>query len=1121
MNYIINSLLKLFRNVSIAVHFVVFCYVFFINIFHTYGNTVTENEATVINYTNIDGLSGNGITTIFQDSQGYIWIGTPDGLNKFDGYTFTVYRHEIDNLNSISGNHIQCITEDPEGNIWIGTIGNGLNKYDRKTNHFTTFHSGPLSSVVIPEDNILGVHFDLDSTLWVKTENYLFNMNPRNLTVSSNVLYSGVFMYLEKYRVPIYSYSDQYIWVATKDGLSQFNKNKKLYARIPMSADTSIAANQLGPVTSIVKLKENTFLIGGIQGLYHFIQGKNGTFKSDPISIPDGRLKVIHSTVQLSDGRIWIGTNSGLRELEYNEKENKIWFDSSSFFNQLQNQITNDEVVCLLEDNSGLLWVGTKYNGLLKVDFKPQKFKQVSKIAHDPKELKGIDILSIYVDEDKIWLGTAGKGLKILDRKTREVKSIVLNNDLHQRGEDMVLSLYEDSKAQLWIGTNKGIFIYNKKKGVIKEFYSPNNADIESLIKHNSINTFEEDEIGNIWIGTQLGLYRYDGQEIKGYFAEPDNPHSIASNEINALFFDSDSILWIGTTEGINYTLAGDELIQEFGISLLDESYILSICEDNLKRVWFGSRSGITYFDKKTNNFGYYSQIDGLANDEVNGIVCDLNNGVWLSTNKGVSLITVDDNILNYDMSDGLPGYAHNRGAAAITSSGEIYFGGVKGPVAIYPDSILLNNNKPNVIITSVEFQYKGNKVEKIWPEDGKISLKYRRNSILKLSFAVMEFTEPSKNMFQVFIDGFDDDWRPVTHENEINISNLPPGDYTLFLKGANNDRVWSDSMIKLLIEVEPPLWMSRYAYAFYLIAFIFLIQSIINYRIRHYKKAYKVLQENATDKKKIEAQKEQLFKINQNLTDSIFYAKRIQESILPSEKRIRQVFPESFVYFRSKDLVSGDFYWLHESGDKIFIATVDCTGHGVPGAFMSIIGYNMLKGIITGEKESCPAKILDQLSKDVISTFKKEAGNKDEDDLSVNDTMDIALCVIDKKEKKLTFAGAFNPLYLVRNNEVLIYKGDRFAIGYQSDENIHFSKHEIKLEKEDIIYIFSDGYADQFGGLEGKKFKYRRFRHLLLNIHKLSADEQKAILHQKLEDWMNDYDQVDDIIIMGMRPLV
>jgi ligand-binding sensor domain-containing protein/serine phosphatase RsbU (regulator of sigma subunit) len=1090
-------------------------------VFHTQGNKLAKYDVTVNNYTNYDGVSGNGVTTIFQDSQGYIWVGTQDGLSKFDGYTFTVYRHEVDNLNSISGNHIQCITEDPEGNVWIGTIGNGINKYDRKTNQFTSFHSGPLSPVVIPEDNILGLRFDLDSTLWVTTENYLLHLNTKKLTFSSYALYSSIFESQDKFEMPIYSFNDQYIWVATKDGLSQFNKAEGLYARIPTSSGAQMPANQIGPVTSILKLDENSLLIGSVQGLYHFIQKEDGTFFNYQISIPDRRLNVIRSAVRLSNGQIWIGTNSGLRLLQYDGKHHKIWFDASNYFNQPESQITNNEVVSLIEDKSGLLWVGTKYNGLLKVDFKPKKFNQVSKIAMNPHEIAGVNVLSVHVDNDKIWLGTAEKGLKIIDRKSGNVKSIILNKDLHQIGEDKVLSLFEDSKAKLWIGTNRGVFIYYKDRGVIEELLLPNEKDLESINKYNSINVIEEDGYGNIWIGTQLGLYKYNGEEIKSYFAESDNPYSISSDEINALFFDSDSILWIGSSEGINYISAGEELIQGFGISLLDESYILSISEDALKRVWFGSRSGVTCFNKKTNSFGYYSQIDGIANDEVNGIVCDLNNGVWLSTNKGVSLITVDDKIFNYGISDGLPGYTHNRGATAITPSGEMFFGGVKGAVSIHPDSVRLNTFAPNVILTSVEFQLKGKETETIWPEKGEMTIKYRRNSILKIGFAAMEFTESSKNLFQVFIDGFDDDWRPVTNKNEINISNLTPGDYTLFVKGANSDKVWSDSVVKLRIKVVAPLWMSNYAYAFYLIAFIFLIQSIINYRIGHYKKAYKVLEEKATDKKKIEAQKEQLSKINQNLTDSIFYAKRIQESILPSEKRIRQVLPDSFVYFRPRDLVSGDFYWLHESGDKIFIAAVDCTGHGVPGAFMSIIGYDMLKSIIVGGKESCPGKILDQLSLEVISTFKKDASNKGDEELSVSDAMDVALCVIDKKERKLSFAGAFNPLYLVRDNEVFVYKGDRFAIGYQSDESIHFSKHDIKLEKEDIIYIFSDGYADQFGGLEGKKFKYRRFRHLLLNIHKLSADEQKAILHQKLEEWMSGHEQVDDIIVMGMRPLV
>jgi len=915
--------------------------------------------------------------------------------------------------------------------------------------------------------------------------------------------------------------------LGTLNGVSQFNKKEKLYERLNIvkkDKDT----NELGLVTSMIPLSPESVLIGGSNGVFHFKQSVDGKFSQEKIGISGVGSNVINFAIRNSKGGVWLGTKSGLRLLDYDHERNILHYNSSSYFNRIENQITHDEVRCLYEDNSGLLWVGTKYEGLLKVDFKPKKFKCIQEGSSIYAEFKKNDIKSIYVDgEEKIWLGTAKKGLRVLELNNGNDYNFIVNKFLDLLSEDMVLSMYCDSKNRFWIGTTNGIFLYFLDKGTISEFSYAGSRKFQSLLKNNRINSIQEDTYGNIWFGTQFGLYKYNGYNISNYFADNITNGSICDDEVNALFVDSDGILWVGTSKGLNFwdkenntfSGIGNSRIDRDSAFVLSNKFVLSIAEDRDKKLWIGTRCGVTYYNKKSNDFGFYTHIDGLANDMVNSVLCYGSN-VWLSTNKGVTLIKSDGSIFNFDTSDGLPGYVFNRSAASKSNSGNLYFAGVSGIAYLQSDSINFNLKMPDVIISSVDLFQKGKIIKRFKDVGDHISLKYRKSSMLRVKYAALDFTEPIKNKFQIYLEGFDDDWRPITTSNEINISDLPVGEYTLHIKGSNSDSIWTDSPVNLEIKIISPIWMSNYAYAFYLIALIFFVQSIINYRIRNYKLAYKSLEEKTFDKKKIEAQKELLSKINQSLTDSIFYAKRIQESILPSETKIKQVLPESFIYYRPKDLVSGDFYWLHEMEGKVYIAAVDCTGHGVPGAFMSIVAYDMLKSIVGSDKERCPAKILDKLSKEVITTFKKNVGTNDHDALSVNDGMDIALCVIDKKGKKISFSGAYSPLYLVRDNEIFVYKGDRFPVGYQYDDTLQFSKHVISIEPDDVFYIFSDGYADQFGGVEGKKFKYRRFRHLLLNIHKLPADDQKAILHQKIEEWMEGYEQVDDMIIIGFRAL-
>jgi len=267
--------------------------------------------------------------------------------------------------------------------------------------------------------------------------------------------------------------------------------------------------------------------------------------------------------------------------------------------------------------------------------------------------------------------------------------------------------------------------------------------------------------------------------------------------------------------------------------------------------------------------------------------------------------------------------------------------------------------------------------------------------------------------------------------------------------------------------------------------------------------------------KAEIELQSQKIEVFYKQVTDSIHYAKRIQEAILPPDSFVKKLLPDSFVLYKPKDIVSGDFYWVEELNGKALFAAVDCTGHGVPGAFMSIVGYNLLKQIVSKHQEPKPSLILDELSKGVSDTLHQ----RNYEDSTSRDGMDIALCAFDQKEYELEFAGAFNPLFFVRDEEIFEIKGNKFPIGiFLEKEAKKFTNHKMKVKKGDVVYIFSDGYADQFGGARGKKFMQSQFRSLLFDIHKKPMPEQRRILDQTIEHWRGNEDQVDDILVIGLR---
>lgn len=307
----------------------------------------------------------------------------------------------------------------------------------------------------------------------------------------------------------------------------------------------------------------------------------------------------------------------------------------------------------------------------------------------------------------------------------------------------------------------------------------------------------------------------------------------------------------------------------------------------------------------------------------------------------------------------------------------------------------------------------------------------------------------------------------------------------------------------------------SPYRFIFYSVLVIAIAYLLVMSQTRRLIKTGKLLKEKEEALDLIARQKLELELRDKNITDSLIYAQRIQEALLPSETYFRKHFEDSFIFFKPKDIVSGDFYWLGEKGDKIFVVAADCTGHGVPGALMSMIGLEIIERTINEDNIATPSKILAILNKGLEKTFSREKNIG----TIIRDGMDIGLCVIDKKRKKLIYGGAFFQLYLIRNNSLIEIKGDKIIVG-MNPEAIAYTDHELDLNEDDIIYIFSDGYVDQFGGSENKKFMYRRFRYLLLTIHRFPVNDQKSILEENIKTWMGRNIQVDDMMVIGYKPL-
>ncbi len=1088
-------------------------------------------ETFVEHYTVDNGLSQSTVLCIKQDSRGYLWVGTQDGLNKFDGYRFHFYKFNPLDTNSLSSNWINSIVEDKNGDMWIGTQ-NGLNKIDRKTGIVQRFLHDPDNPASISENEVFGIAIDQNDNVWIKTTNSLNKLSLKTMQFSQHEYIQDYFTSAKSDKGFPMVIKNNGIWMGSPFGLIFFNFDSEQFKKYTNDPDdpTSISDNF---VTDILKAGENNLWVATKCGLNLFnIKTKKFTrvypYPSDLSNVSNNI-----STLYLSyDENLWIGTlGGGLLKYKHSTGKKQV-------FHVMKNDPYNnislgyDFIISLYEDVSHNLWIGTDGKGLDKLDLKPKNFYLYrSSNSENSIKLSSNIIGSLYLANDSIlWIGTWEHGLNILNRNTGKVLHFtdkgtdgqhIVGNNIH--------AIIKDSRGYIWIGTKNGISIYDPRKNTFNDVFDVFSFNFRPNLNDLRIYSLFEDDRKNVWACTKNGLFRFepDNNTVVPFWANTSDKNSIANNTSIYAMQDSEGYIWIGTANGlsrfdynsnkfvrIGENISGKINMNDGKIYSISNPYIYAITEDFQDgTLWIGTGTGLNHYNKKDGTFIYYTEKDGLPNEMIYEIIQDKKGNIWFSTNRGLAVFDKKTKIVrSFDVGDGLQGLEFNNGASFFSKKGEIFFGGYNGINFFYADSMKDNPFVPNIVISSL---YKtGSKGREEINIEGieQIELSYDDRSII-INFASLEFTKPSKNNYAYILQNLSNEWNYIDNRNFQEFSNLPPGEYVLKVKGSNNDLIWNEQGTSLKIIVRPPFYSTIWAYIFYAVAVFSIIYFIISSRTRKLKQANQVLRMKQLAAIEIAKQKEELTIKNKNITDSINYAKRIQEAMLPSEFLLRKLLSQSFILYKPKDIVSGDFYWISENEGKIYVAAVDCTGHGVPGAFMSIIGFDLLRNIIKEQKTEKPSEILNLLDNGISETFSKNIH-----DTSVKDGMDISLTVIDKNLKTIEYAGAFNPLLVIRNNKINEIKGNRFSIGRTDNTEQKFDNHLTHFKSGDMVYIFTDGYSDQFGGPLGKKMKHRRFRHLLLTISGLPLLKQRDFLDENFENWKGQLEQVDDILIIGVR---
>jgi len=962
--------------------------------------------------------------------------------------------------------------------------------------------------------------------------------------------------------------SEGNIWIGSNGGVTRYNGTSFTHFTVREGLGNNI-------VFDIMEDKHGRLWFGTGGGVSIY-DGKSFRY----IGLSEGLCgPTVWSLLEDKQGDIWMGTNRGISR-----------FTGESFINYTKSEgLSNPNVISILEDSEGNLWLGTFGGGVNRFDGKTFiHITQEQGLSHNT-------VFDMVEDEGgNIWFATFGGGISTLNLnlfrhytnnqgiKINSVHSILedskgnfwfgtflegLNRfDGHSfwnysepegLGDNSVKSMIEDHRGRIWLGTSNGLRCYNDKS--IKYYTS------REGFSDKNIWCIKEDTKGNMWIGTyEDGLYMFNEDSIIHY-TENDG---LSHNTVSSIIEDENGDIWLGIYRGGFCRYNGKEFIYFTEKEGLSSNIVTSLFQDSRGDIWIGTfDEGICRFDGK--RFFCYGTSQGLSSSSASSIMEDVNGNIWVS-GKGISQLVFDNaggdgrqgkpTIHVYRKQDGLKGLEMMDNSVLLDSKNRMWWGGMSSLLMLDMNNYKISEKPPFIKLDwieingiNVEFRQddestgtgvKFGDVVRFRNYPTNLSLPYRSRH-LTFHLSAIDWYAPHKIKYSYRIEGLDESWSIPSAENKADYRNLPYGTLTFSVCAIGAAQKWSEPF-EYTFTIKPPWYHSWLARMGYILTGMILVMAFVRWRTARLKQRQKELeatvkertQEVLQQKEEIEAHRDEIEKQRDlvteqktEITDSINYAQKIQTAVLPGEELLNNLLPEHFVLFKPKDIVSGDFYWIRQVKNFVVVVAADCTGHGVPGAFMSMLGTSMLNELVSKSRFDSAGEILNRLRKKIKDTLKQEGK-----ELEQKDGMDMSLAVFDHDSNELQYSGAYNPLIIIRekdqpeDEELSVFysretdqyqlfevKGDRQPIAIYSNET-DFTTHRLKIRKKDSFYMFSDGYPDQMGGPKGKKFMIKKFKELLLEIQDEAMQKQKEILDTYLEEWKKDVHQIDDILVFGIR---
>lgn len=1019
------------------------------------------------------GLANSTINAIHQSNEGYIWFATQGGgLSRFDGKTFKNYTKE----DGLISNDITAVYEDDEHNIWIGSI-EGLTKFNGKTFKNFTDKDG------LGKYTVYGINKNRDGSIWVSTfgagvKVFKNGKLIQSLDTTNCLPTNDVFCTLEDVNGSV--------WVGLfREGLVNVTKEGKLNQHLKVFGPTLKDCSAF----SLTQTKNGTIWIGSAgNGLFKY---KNNKLEDVNFDIIERDLigKIIEDKFE----NVWIAADNGLLRIDKK--------GSFKLFGEKEG-LSSVRIQTLTEDYEGNIWIGTYGGGVCM-------FRNEAIVSYTQKDgLSNSKIYAVLNTSKDILLAGSLNGLDYFNGdKFQKVNIQPLDNV-------SITFIHEDRNGNIWVATESEGVIVIKYNGSsfekVKAYKEVGSIVVQPAYK------IVEDKAGSILVSTYgHGLFKFTDFEAEKVVDE-----GLTSENILSLYFDVNNNLYTAAGQDGVYKYDGKHFKSLEGAPAA-LSTVFSITGNEMGDVFFGTQDGgIVAYSK-----GKYTTINaksGICSNLINGI--DYKEGnLWIGTDKGVNRIKLTNELtvasINYfDNENGFISNEINQNGVFIDKSKNIWFCTNGGITRYDPSLDWAHSIPPKLVLNDIKLSYQHvdwtKFADSLNPNNDLpvgLSLSYKNNN---LSFAFQATTVDNIH-YQFMLEGYEDDWSPLTTRNEAVYTNIPPGRYTFKVKAQNSSGIWSEESISYAFEITPPFWKTWWFYTLCVVVILASIITFIRYRTAQLEKEKKVLEQKVEERTlELKESNHKLFDALHDIKDSINYAERIQRAMLPSDVTIQKNLPQSFILFKPRDVVSGDFYWFSHREGIDYIAAVDCTGHGVPGAFMSMVGSSLLNEIILTMHTKDPSEILSLLNRGVQDALKQRENQ-------TRDGMDLALCAIDYKNRNVKYVGANRALWIIKNGatEVEEIKATKCAIGGFTDESQHYTTHELQFVEGDTIYMSSDGYADQFGGTNGKKLMTKRFKEVLLGIQNQEMLMQHKSLDFEISEWMGStYEQVDDILVIGIK---